>query len=426
MSEVPTVRPVVVCPTYNNDGTLIDVLRGVQAEGHDLIIVDDGSTDQTADLLKEFAAASESDHAVRIVSHSLNRGKAAAMSTGFAAAAEFGFTHAITIDTDGQHDPRSLGQLVSQMHEFPDALIIGTRSRSIKGYPDRSQVGRRFSNLAIWAECARSIPDSQSGYRVYPLGLIEAVPCRSSGFAFESEIITRTVWGGGEVRSVPIEACYFPPETRVSHYRPWIDSFRCAGLHMRLVARALWPWPHKRRWPKTPPAKQVPEGPWHKRFINWISPRRVLNDLQKDGVGRVSAAAGFSIGTLIANLPLYPIQTVVAVYVAKRLNMHPVPLLVGSALSTPPVGPALIVAAIVLGHLIVHGTHPDLSGFDLTDWRFFANIFFEWWVGAVIIGLGCMFGSFIVLMFVLKWFLPIRPEAASDVDPSSGGSERLE
>ncbi len=412
MNATDPIRPVVVCPTYNNDQTLLDVLRGVRAQGFGVIVVNDGCTDETAGLLESFVST-EPEGAVAVVTHARNRGKAAALASGFAAAAEAGFTHAITIDTDGQHDPESLGDLAQEMRKNPDALIIGTRSRNIEGYPSRSQVGRRFSNLAIWAECGRSIPDSQSGYRVYPLGLIEAVKCRAHHFAFESEIITRTIWAGGDVRSIPIRACYHPPEKRISHYRPWVDSLRCAGLHLRLVGRALNPWPHNKSWAKRSTDSTGPVVPWHRRLLNWVNPKHVLNDLRQDGVGRVSAAAGFSIGTLIANLPVYPFQTLLSLYVAKRLNMHPVPLVAGTAISTPPLGPALIAAAIVLGHLMLHGTWPDVSQMDFYDWRTYADVFAEWLVGSVVVGLTCMFGSFVVLFFALKWLWPpvVKPQS---------------
>ncbi|MDX1565679.1 MAG: glycosyltransferase family 2 protein, partial [Phycisphaeraceae bacterium] len=292
MNEDQSIRPVVVCPTYNNASTLIEVLSGVRDEGFELIVVDDGCTDRTPQLLEEFKA-SQPDGAVRIVRHEQNKGKAAALQSGFQTARDAGFTHAITIDTDGQHDPASLGDLAAEMRAHPRALIIGTRSKTIEGYPTRSQVGRRFSNLAIWAECAQSIPDSQSGYRVYPLGLVEAVRCRSSGFAFESEIITRTIWAGGQVRSVPIAARYHPLERRVSHYRPWIDSLRCAALHLRLVGRTLNPWPHRKTW-LVQDTEAGPTLPWYRRLARWVNPKKVLDDLRHDGVGRVSAAAGFS------------------------------------------------------------------------------------------------------------------------------------
>src|SRR5688572_3570429 len=94
-------NPVVVAPTYDNARTLGDVVRGVAALGLPIIVVNDGSTDSTPELL----AGLGRDPGVTVLTHPRNRGKAAALCTGFAAAAEAGFTHAISIDTDGQHDP---------------------------------------------------------------------------------------------------------------------------------------------------------------------------------------------------------------------------------------------------------------------------------------------------------------------------------
>ncbi|MDX1563905.1 MAG: DUF2062 domain-containing protein, partial [Phycisphaeraceae bacterium] len=129
----------------------------------------------------------------------------------------------------------------------------------------------------------------------------------------------------------------------------------------------------------------------------------------------------FSIGTLIANLPVYPFQTVLSLYVAKRLHMHPVSVLAGSMISTPPLGPALIALAVVIGHLILRGTLPDLSQMDFYHWRTYAGVFAEWVVGSVLVGMACMFGSFVVIYFLLKWLWPPSQKQPSPVENRPAG-----
>src|SRR5687768_4853449 len=136
MSEA-SFKTVVVAPTYNNAGTLPALIDGVLALGLPLIVVDDGSTDDTASIL-----ARRKD--LRVITHPRNRGKAAALRSGFAAAGEAGYTHAVTIDTDGQHDPAEIPKLLARAKESPEALVLGLRDDDAPGYPARSRFGRRI------------------------------------------------------------------------------------------------------------------------------------------------------------------------------------------------------------------------------------------------------------------------------------------
>jgi glycosyltransferase involved in cell wall biosynthesis len=119
-------NPVVVAPTYNNARTLPLLVSGVLALDIPLIVVNDGSTDETAAVLESFR-----DRAgCTVVTHPRNRGKAAALRSGFAAAAVEGFTHAVSVDTDGQHEPPEIPRLIERAREEPAALVIGLRDES--------------------------------------------------------------------------------------------------------------------------------------------------------------------------------------------------------------------------------------------------------------------------------------------------------
>src|SRR5688572_10593593 len=142
VSDIP-FNPVVVAPTYNNARTLRAVIDGVTSRRLRLIVVDDGSTDETPAILNSRAQ----DGQVTVLAHERNRGKAAALRTAFAAAADAGFTHAVSIDTDGQHDPAEIPKLLARARETPEALVLGLRDESAPGYPGKSRLGRRVSNL---------------------------------------------------------------------------------------------------------------------------------------------------------------------------------------------------------------------------------------------------------------------------------------
>lgn len=222
-------------PTYQNASTLPRVLDRVAALGHPMIVVDDGCTDGTAELLEERRTAT-AEPPLTVVTHRENQGKGAALQTAFAEARRQGFTHVVTMDTDDQLDPEDIPRLLEAAAAQPDALVVGARDDERPDYPARSRVGRRLSNAAIKVECGARVEDSQCGLRVYPLPLLETVDCRAGHFGFEAEVITRAAWAGAPLVNVPVSCTYFEGEERVTHFRAWGDSLRGIALHARLLA----------------------------------------------------------------------------------------------------------------------------------------------------------------------------------------------
>lgn len=246
MAPESIVRAVVIAPTFNNAGTVGSILREILALGLSVIVVNDGSTDGTAEVLRGIGG-------VTVITHAENLGKAAALRSGFEAAILAGFTHAVTIDTDGQHDPAEIPVLLEAARRSTLALIVGCRDVKASGYPVRSRAGRYAANLLVRMESGVRVEDSQCGFRVYPLGLIRAVPCSAGRYAFETEIITRAGWAGCEVVQAPVTCRYLPEGTRVSHFRPWVDTFRGLAMHFYLAARAISPFGAHPRWPGARP-----------------------------------------------------------------------------------------------------------------------------------------------------------------------------
>src|SRR4051794_12803398 len=204
MQERSSFSVAIVAPTFNNVRTLRAIVTRLTRSGLPVFVVNDGSTDATAHVLDEL----RQELPLQVVTQPRNRGKAAALRTGFAAAAQAGHTHAITIDTDGQLDPDEIPQFVAVARKWPRDLIIGTRDDDAPDYPSRSRLGRRASNLFVWMESGLRVNDSQCGFRVYPLELLRLVNCRAGRYGFETEIITRAGWAGAGVREVPVSCTY--------------------------------------------------------------------------------------------------------------------------------------------------------------------------------------------------------------------------
>ena len=245
MSAAAPFRPIVLTPTFNNGGTLERILSEVESLGIPLLIVNDGCTDQTREVLTRWDGSTGPRRAI-VVHHDRNRGKAAALRTGFAAARAAGFTHAATIDTDGQLEPSDLPALLVLAERHPRALILGARSEQIEHCPPKNLFARRLSNTAIRLQTGVHISDSQCGLRVYPLALMQMLKVASGRFGFEAEVITRAAWAGCSVLEIPVRCTYPPGNARVTHYRPRRDTPRAVLMHVRLLVRSWIPWPHAR------------------------------------------------------------------------------------------------------------------------------------------------------------------------------------
>ena len=221
----------VIIPTYNNAKTLRRVLDGVLSYTDQVIVVNDGSTDATTEILGTYDT-------IELVSYSNNQGKGVALQKGFAAAIYKGFEHAITIDSDGQHYPDDIPTFLNEFSNSEQPLLlIGNRNMTQEGIPKKSSFGNKFSNFWYKFETGIALEDTQSGYRLYPL---KYLPKRmiTPKFEFEIEIIVRAAWNGVEVKNVPVKVLYDMNE-RVSHFRPFKDFTRISILNTVLVTIAL-------------------------------------------------------------------------------------------------------------------------------------------------------------------------------------------
>ena len=225
-------RICIVIPTYNNALLLPGVLRSLLTFTNQIIVVNDGSTDNTEIALKEFPQ-------IKIVSYSNNQGKGYALRTGFRAAIESGYEYAITIDSDGQHFADDLGAFLTALTDHPNAIIIGARNMDQQGIPGKSSFGNKFSNFWFWVETGIKRSDTQSGYRLYPIKALQSINFLTRKYEFEIEVIVRAAWKGLEVIEVPVKVFYPEKHERISHFRPFRDFTRISVLNTVLVIIAL-------------------------------------------------------------------------------------------------------------------------------------------------------------------------------------------
>jgi glycosyltransferase involved in cell wall biosynthesis len=218
----------VIIPTYNNQGTLAAIITDVLAYADQVIVVNDGSTDDTQAIIQSFPQ-------IKSVSYTQNVGKGWALRKAFEFAVEQGYQYAITIDSDGQHFASDLPAFIERLEQEPDSLIIGSRNMEQSSVPGKSSFGHKFSNFWFWVETGIKCPDTQSGYRLYPIHLLKNTKYITRKYEFEIEVIVRAAWKGIKIDWVPVTVYYAPKETRISHFRPFQDFSRISVLNTILV-----------------------------------------------------------------------------------------------------------------------------------------------------------------------------------------------
>lgn len=225
-------RFAVVIPVYNHAATVVDVVRRAMGLGLPVIVVDDGSTDATAERIGGIRGA-------RVLRHRSNRGKGAALMTGFAAlAGSAGW--AVTLDADGQHEPEDARGLIRAIPAEQRPIVVGRRL-GMQGaeVPWTSRFGRGFSNFWVRMAGGPAVADSQSGFRVYPLPECLHLGVESRRFQFEVEILVKARWHQIPVIESPVSVSYRPGTPRISHFHPFFDFLRNFGMFTRLITRRV-------------------------------------------------------------------------------------------------------------------------------------------------------------------------------------------
>jgi glycosyltransferase involved in cell wall biosynthesis len=219
----------VVIPAYNEGRAIREVLEQAKGSGLEILVVDDGSSDETAELAEATG--------VHLVRHGTNRGKGVAIRTAISWVLEHGFEAALFMDADGQHAPEEIGLFSRQWEETGADLILGSRMHDNSAMPWVRKVSNRFSSFLISVLAGTRVTDSQSGYRLLSARLLERLRnSGGAGFDFESEMIVDTVRAGLGYAEVPIRCIY---GTETSHYHPVKDSAQFVGLVVRKACQLV-------------------------------------------------------------------------------------------------------------------------------------------------------------------------------------------
>lgn len=377
--RINKLKTCVIIPTYNNHKTLQRVIDGVLKYTHNIIVVNDGSTDTTSEILKSYSQIEQ-------ISINPNQGKGNALRCGFKKALSLGYDYAITIDSDGQHFPTDIHVFLEALEkENAPVLLIGNRNMSQDGIPKKSSFGNNFSNFWFWFETGIKLDDTQSGYRLYPL---QFIPKRffTKKFEFEIEVIVRTAWNDIPVKNVPINVLYDPNE-RVSHFRPFIDFTRISILNTVLVIITLF---------------YIKPRDFFRSFKKKSFKDFLRENILESSDSSLKKSLSIALGVFIGIAPFWGFQTVIVIFLSVVLRLNKVLAFAFSNISIPPMIPFIIYGSLKIGSYFYQSEKPLLLDNSSSFLEIHHNIF-QYLIGSFILAtiMSIIFGflSFFILTF---------------------------
>lgn len=378
---------VAIIPTYNNARTIGEVINGIKKFLAEIIVVNDGSTDNTAEIVKQC------DN-IEIISFSQNRGKGSALGAGFEKATELGFSHAITIDGDGQHLTDDIPLFLEKVKAEPATLWVGNRILAYeKGEqpPARSSFGRRFGNFWYRFNTGIRLHDTQCGFRAYPLKEIKLLKCKGSRYEYELEVLIKAAWSGVQVKELPIRLYYYSAGKTVSHFRPVHDFIRISRVNAKAaLTRIFLPFI----------TLDVPGATWREKILALAKHELKTNTTPK------KAAASVSVGVFMGIFPIHGFQVATLMGLSFLFKLNRPLAFLGVCVSSPPFLPFLIIAAVAIGRVVLPSGIITISGQKATE--LVAQGAAEFVVGSAILSVIASVATYLITRPMFKRIAEIR------------------
>lgn len=379
IDEFNALRCCVIIPTYNNSKTIAAVIEDVARYTENIIVVNDGSTDDTEKIIKEFQN-------IELISYLPNKGKGYAIRKAFKYAVSKNYRYAITIDSDGQHFASDLPNFLNKIKENPDSLIIGSRNLNIENVPSKNSFANKFSNFWFTLETNLKLSDTQSGYRLYPIEKMKKFRYFTNRYEFEIEVLVKAAWKGIQVLENPINVYYAPIGERITHFRPFKDFFRISLLNTYLVILTLL------YYKPFYFIKQL-----NKKSISDFYHKQILNP--KESVLRRTLAVMF--GTFMGIVPIWGYQLITSIALAHVLKLNKIIVGVAANISIPPMIPFIIYGSYLCGGIFISDgiTLEYSSNISLETIR---TNFFQYVIGSLVLAVILSLFSGIITYILLS------------------------
>ena len=357
----------VIIPSYNNATKIEAVINDVLLQTNNVIVINDGATDNTAQLLAHYKN-------IKVISYPQNKGKGYAVKKGFKKAIELGYEYAITIDSDGQHCAEDISKFINACFINQNAIIIGNRS-IIKGKISRkSSFANNLSNFWFLVITGIKLDDTQSGFRLYPIKKMQHILTLTRRYEFEIEIMVKASWQNIPIESIPISVIYPPENERISHFRPVVDFIRIGLLNSWLVFLSLTffrPFSFIKKLNK-------------KYIVDFFNQNLVKT---KDNNFKIVGSIMF--GVFMGIIPLWGYQLITAIALAYVFRLNKLIVGVAANISITPMIPVIIYLSYLTGGIVL--------GTDISKLPFNAGISVELFTTNI---KQYLIGSFVLASFV--------------------------
>lgn len=383
-NKLSSIDCCIIIPTYNNEKTLSKVIAGVKAfcdTKTEIIVVNDGSTDSTQTIIESLSDS------ITAIGYKKNIGKGNALKLGFKKAIELGFKNAITIDSDGQHFPDDIPVFIEATNKLPGTLLMGSRDMTHETIPGKSSFGNKFSNFWFKLETGIELPDTQTGYRLYPLEPLKKIKLFTSKFETEIEVIVKMAWKDTPIKPVNVKVIY-DYEERVTHFRPFKDFTRISILNTYLVILTFAYYLPKR----------ILKSSLKKKF--WIDLKNsIIQPQESNLVKSLSISFGFFMGIV----PLWGFQLLIGIPLAVLFKLNKALFITAANISIPPMIPIIIWLSYYVGGIANNNANqiPELKNITLQSIH--VN-FIQYAIGAVILSIIAAIISFLISFGILSIF----------------------
>jgi len=250
--------------------------------------------------------------------------------------------------------------------------VVGKRDFNQQSIPGSSRFGRQFSNFWLRLQTGKTLGDTQSGFRIYPLYVLEGLSLWTRRYNFEIEILVRAAWAGVPLREAPISVYYPPGDTRISHFRGFMDNWRLTLLNTHLTLRSIVPWPHRK----------LIHSDQDKPKVSIFHPVTSLKTLLRENTSPRQLAAAAFLGVFLGATPLVFAHTITILFAAGFLRLNKVAAVGASQLCMPPLVPAL---CIELGYYLLNGTLLTEFTLETLGYQGLQRLW-EWLLGSLLLG----------------------------------------
>lgn len=327
------------------------------------------ATDSTTEILSKF------EHQIIVLKNEPNRGKGYSLRKGFNKAIELGFENALTFDSDGQHYPSDIPKMIRAAYENKGAVIMGSRNMMQEGVPNKSSFGNKFSNFWFKLETWITLPDTQTGFRIYPLQPLKKMRLLTNKFELEIEVIVRLAWKFVKFVPVSVQVKY-DPEERVSHFRPGRDFFRISVLNSVLVLGALLYF-------------------YPKKLFSRATFAKIKHEAIKPEESNWSKAMSIAFGVFMGIFPIWGFQLLVGIPLAVLFRLNKVLFITAANISIPPMIPFIIYLSLLTGSFFGYGSVEFSKFLDFSSSAVQQNLK-QYFIGAIL--LSCL--AFVLIFLV--------------------------